>query len=673
MKRLTTVLRASPSQRRWGSSYDKSALTKEALQRQVESGFGDDAYGKALKLDAETKTIKTAVGSLPISPIQDPSWMRARRKLREKKLPHQQRMGRFNKKLASNPFAHALATPLRTCALTSVQLPRYFLQDLEVVSHPETGKPWFAPGPLLFKHLVPHRSPTEETPTKKDKPTVAEQDSDRGEAAEEPSQAIGEKSEHLTRSSKAPLTIYTLSRKAVLDAVDKKGMKASSRSLLARRKGLAYGIKSDVAAHFRPDMGDTLLRIMRRKIVDVLIMRSANRANRADRLRFVHPCSSWDEIKDVRLRESVLWLPTDKRDHQLYSTLDIEGVGYNGKMAVYDLPYLLGEEEVERLRQSSDMFRQGEIFVLTRWPSTSVTSLHMLLWRLEGYLAHQTWQRKSHPSRTSSVCDSQLGMFERFLEQVQAEDWRRPEALCSTTPAFLIHDGGGTVFAYHCLNSLDRYVYGISNPHFRTGRRFQGGLVEMGRLYADWIRSTVSTGDFPARKNADGSTDILLGGWSLGGLLSLEVTKELEYDLDVRVVGVLMIDSIYAGGMGPVAFEPWDTRGKTKTQILSQRAMAEACRMLETWEAPVLTRRRPRMILLKATLCVPKDNDTKIELVDTYRADPRLGWDEYDEGLFEEVLEVEGHHFDLFSAERIAGTTDVIREGLNRLATNKIP
>lgn len=37
-------------------------------------------------------------------------------------------------------------------------------------------------------------------------------------------------------------------------------------------------------------------------------------------------------------------------------------------------------------------------------------------------------------------------------------------------PVFLIHDGGGTTFAYHCLDPLDRSVYGIFNPIFTLAR-----------------------------------------------------------------------------------------------------------------------------------------------------------------------------------------------------------
>ena len=61
-------------------------------------------------------------------------------------------------------------------------------------------------------------------------------------------------------------------------------------------------------------------------------------------------------------------------------------------------------------------------------------------------------------------------------------------------PLFLIHDGGGTTFAYSCLGPLNRTVYGIQNPRFYSGRAWSGGIAEMAKVYANLIRSVVSAG-----------------------------------------------------------------------------------------------------------------------------------------------------------------------------------
>jgi Thioesterase domain len=76
-----------------------------------------------------------------------------------------------------------------------------------------------------------------------------------------------------------------------------------------------------------------------------------------------------------------------------------------------------------------------------------------------------------------------------------------PSHRVNAVPLVLIHDGGGTTFSYHCLGSLQRTVYAISNPRFYSGRAWAGGIAAMARVYADLIRSVV-----PSRK-------VLLGGW----------------------------------------------------------------------------------------------------------------------------------------------------------------
>lgn len=269
------------------------------------------------------------------------------------------------------------------------------------------------------------------------------------------------------------------------------------------------------------------------------------------------------------------------------------------------------------------------------------------------------------------------------VDLVQSEDWARHEThTCATTPAFLIHDGGGTVFSYHCLHPLQRCIYGIQNPHFETGDVFAGGLPEMGLLYASFIRTEVSRPDFPAQKNPDGSVNIIIGGWSLGGMLSLQIFDELELDPNIRIIGILMIDSVYPFrsdgpfelddsdpfhtlGMQPI-LDPHD--GRRKNQLLSQQAMAEARRMLRFWKIPEgFSRSRPRTILLRATECVPS-NSGKLSMLDTYRQERTLGWDMHDADMFDDVINVQGHHFDLFHDKRITGTSRAVKLALDKLA-----
>lgn len=277
-------------------------------------------------------------------------------------------------------------------------------------------------------------------------------------------------------------------------------------------------------------------------------------------------------------------------------------------------------------------------------------------------------------------------MLSENPEVIQPEDWTKPDDPGSKIPVFLIHDGGGTTFAYHCMEPLRRYVYGIHNPHYHTSTRFEGGLSEMGRLYTSWIKETVSKRDFPARRrNIDGGVDILLGGWSLGGMLSLEVARMLAEDRQVRVVGILMIDSVHPNtavkstailppeqtGAATSTTEEATKKGLSKNQILSQRCMSEAVRMVREWNIPRwdgnLISKRPRMIMLRAKEYVPMAEGAGIAGLDLRREDKSLGWDEYDEHMFLEVVDVEGNHFNMFAIENIDGITMAVKKGLDKL------
>ncbi|KAK8138476.1 hypothetical protein PG984_001856 [Apiospora sp. TS-2023a] len=286
--------------------------------------------------------------------------------------------------------------------------------------------------------------------------------------------------------------------------------------------------------------------------------------------------------------------------------------------------------------------------------------------------------------------------MERNPEVIQ-KGGRASEAM----PLFLIHDGGGTTFAYHCLDPLDRPAYGIFNPYFRNGGRFEGGIRGMGRLYASIIRRTCAEPDFPSPRNAaDGSVDILLGGWSLGGLLSLEVAKVLAESGgggggsgSVRVVGILMVDSIYPVNPPSVRMESMDHLGlgKSKNEFLTLKAMKEALRVIQEWEPPVWEgeghggggggddtdvsddqqqvaprRRRPRVSLLRARDPIPTGSD-RVHVADIYRHDPTLGWDQYDTTMFTDNTSVAGNHFEMFSFKHIPELSVAIKKYLDRL------
>lgn len=147
----------------------------------------------------------------------------------------------------------------------------------------------------------------------------------------------------------------------------------------------ANGIKFNNTV-WRSDMDDFVLEHHRRTAVDALIYRAKH--NTGPDFKFLQPAANWEEVKTVEKRGCVLWL-SDKVDPvaNSFATLDVEDVKFWSKMPVHNLTWLLGEREVQRLRESSKVFRDNQFIVLKLWRSASMRKLHLLLWRLQGYQA----------------------------------------------------------------------------------------------------------------------------------------------------------------------------------------------------------------------------------------------------------------------------------------------
>lgn len=256
-------------------------------------------------------------------------------------------------------------------------------------------------------------------------------------------------------------------------------------------------------------------------------------------------------------------------------------------------------------------------------------------------------------------------------EVVQGAEFASPGAV----PLVLVHDGGGTTFGYHCLDPLGRPVYGIANPHFESGAPWPGGVDEMARLYVDMVRATVASPDFPRRPQTS-RTKIFLGGWSFGGMLSLHMAWLLRDDPDVEVIGLLLIDTprpVHAprppDATAPTSLASSDDKPLRKNEVLALQAMKAARDMIQSWTMPDWTQaegggvaRLPPGVLVRAKDAVPQKETGSATLVDRYRGDPLLGWGAWEgHDLVREVVDVEGHHYDIFTFARVSATTKGIK------------
>ncbi|KAJ4418456.1 hypothetical protein N0V82_005535 [Gnomoniopsis sp. IMI 355080] len=276
----------------------------------------------------------------------------------------------------------------------------------------------------------------------------------------------------------------------------------------------------------------------------------------------------------------------------------------------------------------------------------------------------------------------------------EAEDGPDPLNI-SHVPLVLIHDGGGTCFSYYCLDPLGRPTYEIHNPRYYTQEPWAGGIPEIARYYVSLIHKTVPCGS------------IILGGWSFGGILSLEMARILADDPLYNVIGIVMVDSICPGS---VKADDWK-RGITYDGQFSERTsqqtiervtwcFSDAVRVIGDYQMPSWdddddqgkdgcglpravqnganggTQRHettstkaicPRTILLRATDWVPVDKSDTTSRVDLVRNDRSLGWNNYRKDFFEEIVDVPGHHFSIFAFENIGKISESLIKACSKL------
>ncbi|KHN99804.1 Esterase-like protein [Metarhizium album ARSEF 1941] len=142
-------------------------------------------------------------------------------------------------------------------------------------------------------------------------------------------------------------------------------------------------------------------------------------------------------------------------------------------------------------------------------------------------------------------------------------------------PLVLIHDGGGTTFSYFVLGSLGRDVWAVHNPNYFEGLPWEGGMDEMAEKYAHLIAGELSG-------------PVMLGGWSLGGYLSLAVARVIATSpgtYPFSVAGLLIIDSPYHVARSKI------TVPTSKPELAGlpprvQKSFSNCDDMLQHWDLP---------------------------------------------------------------------------------------
>ncbi|KAI0490968.1 hypothetical protein F4859DRAFT_459953 [Xylaria cf. heliscus] len=388
------------------SSRRSSTSTSTSTERRqnpaspiVANGAATATFPNPDDIDQQNKTIATAVGDLPLSPIMDPSYWQAITRHQTPKQNKGKAQNSVERQFRKNPYARALAMPIRRCPVSRTRLPSFFLQDFNFIAHPETGQPWWVPTSLAWEQ--PADSQQANTTSDEFSANPEEYDNeeseslgDGGEPDAPPIDPSAETPAAVPLKAAKPFgpAVFVLGRQDLLSAIttQKPGFKTHTKSLLAacttRYKSLSG------KAVWRQDMDSFILDRMRHGIVQDLVYLS--RLCTKDSRHYVAQCHGWGDVRD-KSTGSVLWLgdtaepgETAKSGDQPgpFATYDITNDGVTTSVAVHNIPMLLGTEHTKKVREEATVFSGGSLFQLA---GRRTTNVQVKLWKLQGYLSSQ--------------------------------------------------------------------------------------------------------------------------------------------------------------------------------------------------------------------------------------------------------------------------------------------
>ncbi|KAM3418392.1 hypothetical protein BST61_g4386 [Cercospora zeina] len=221
---------------------------------------------------------------------------------------------------------------------------------------------------------------------------------------------------------------------------------------------------------------------------------------------------------------------------------------------------------------------------------------------------------------------------------IQSLNRRSLKASSQALPLVLFHDGSGTIFNYFLLDQLGRDVFGFVDPKATAAEEWEGGIAEMALHYQDCMEQAIAPGA------------IILGGWSFGGVLALEVASIIRNNRlsPFTIAGVILIDTRCPIGAPNIDPEFEEKQGIQAVHVTPQaRALAEgsmrrATRMLRKWRLPWHTGAPDD--LLHCTMIRAAQQSGQASSQGSV-----LGWECFTEYLDLHALQVPGDHYTIFS------------------------
>ena len=306
-----------------------------------------------------------------------------------------------------------LASPVRICTLTYIHLPLNFLSAFSLVSDPRTGSPWLNPKETSIDYLGKRESfkTRSERSHQASRPDPEDLDHtlDNAELTNGSAMEVSAHSSAIVTASHLqyaqsssnraiagpsplpPLSIYFVSSLSALGNVSSLGSRQNHRFVpnIWRDK---HGIQPrDIV--WRKDMSGYVLEQMRGEAMKGF----QYLASRPGSVYLVPVQEAWGGVDNITQAGAFLWTGAKKRKTDADESLEDDGElkvltpppyamldWRKHRTAVYNLPYLLGERNLERLLEGMPIF-ENELIAIKRKPNTA--GLQMVLWKIMGYLA----------------------------------------------------------------------------------------------------------------------------------------------------------------------------------------------------------------------------------------------------------------------------------------------
>ncbi|KAJ5965427.1 hypothetical protein N7481_012141 [Penicillium waksmanii] len=306
-----------------------------------------------------------------------------------------------NAELKRNPWAAALASPVRFCVTTGTRLPRRLMGIYGLIKRPDTNHNYLLPLDLL-KDSIQKRSAESEDES------LTSESSTSADAKVAPGRGV---SPSIPRGRTFSPSLHMVTLRPLIQAAT-----PHLASRLGKRPGIAklipYRWKIPVGplgandlrdCVWRADMPDYLLRLMRKDIVKRLV--NISEKLEADR-DIAWESLDIDEYSDSALETALggmepleheacgaILLFAAKPEHEAESgpaSMTVIHPRTQTTIPVFDLSVLLSENELETLRTSSSAHLESEALFFRPNGGHEDMSLMLYLWKLQRYLAENS-------------------------------------------------------------------------------------------------------------------------------------------------------------------------------------------------------------------------------------------------------------------------------------------